>query len=155
MFKRHKAAIIVFLFLIMIIIISGINLYLMLENANTRNDRVRQSVESVLETIEAKKVTTPTQTVIIDNTPVKGVDYFDGRDGQNGTDGVNGESIKGDTGAPGKDGVNGKDGKDGNDALPIIVRCNTKKNRWETKYAGDSVWQVMNDEVIKCTIEEE
>lgn len=32
-------------------------------------------------------------------TPVKGVDYFDGKDGKNGTNGVNG-----------KDGINGKDG---------------------------------------------
>lgn len=40
-------------------------------------------------------------------TPIKGIDYFDGKDGKPGKDGVDG--------APGKDGVDGKDGKDGVD----------------------------------------
>ena len=59
-------------------------------------------------------------------TPVKGVDYFDGRNGTNGKDGytpIKGidyfDGAKGDTGAKGDkgdkgaDGVNGVDGKDG------------------------------------------
>jgi hypothetical protein len=53
-------------------------------------------------------------------TPIKGVDYFDGKDGINGIDGVNGidgkdgyTPIKGIDYSDGQDGLNGKDGKDG------------------------------------------
>lgn len=61
-------------------------------------------------------------------TPIKGVDYFDGKDGRDGKDGLDGKD-----GAPGRDGVDGKDftfdmftpeqlfmlkGKDGKDGPP-------------------------------------
>ena len=55
-------------------------------------------------------------------TPIKGIDYFDGKDGTNGKDGVNGKDgadgytpIKGIDYFDGKDGVNGKNGADGKD----------------------------------------
>lgn len=50
-------------------------------------------------------------------TPVKGKDYFDGQDGKDGVDGYT--PVKGVDyfdGTAGRDGVNGKDGKDGSDA---------------------------------------
>ncbi len=95
-------------------------------------------------------------------TPVKGVDYFDGRDGREGQQGPKGE--KGDTGAQGpvgpkgekgddgytpvkgvdyNDGVNGQDGKDG--ATPEF-RCNESRNMWQVRYSEDDVWQQVNDE---------
>jgi hypothetical protein len=61
-------------------------------------------------------------------TPIKGVDYFDGKDGKDGktpyiqdgywyidgaNTGVKAEGVNGTNGANGKDGVNGADGKDG------------------------------------------
>jgi hypothetical protein len=81
-------------------------------------------------------------------TPVKGVDYFDGKDGYtpvkyvdyfDGKDGTNG--------ADGKDGANGEDGKD----AYFDIRCNTNKNRWEIKYMIEESWQVLNGEAVSCT----
>jgi hypothetical protein len=47
-------------------------------------------------------------------TPIKGVDYFDGKDGINGKDGQDGYTpIKGVDYFDGKDGRDGIDGKDG------------------------------------------
>lgn len=48
-------------------------------------------------------------------TPVKGIDYFDGKDGKPGLDGVDG--------LPGKDGVDGKPGKDGHS--PVVTASKT------------------------------
>lgn len=49
-------------------------------------------------------------------TPVKGLDYFDGKDGLDGKDGVDGYTpIKGVDYFDGKDGIDGKDGQDGKD----------------------------------------
>lgn len=150
MFKRHRTAIIVYVVLLIIAIFSGLNLYLLIENANTRDERIQRSVEQVAASIRAeeKSITIPTQQPHI---PVKGIDYVDGKDGM---------SIKGDTGLPGKDGQSikgdtGVPGKDGNNGLTLEIRCNTRKNRWETKYTGDLNWQIMNNEVVKCTIDKE
>ena len=147
---RHKTAIIVGIFLLVIVIISGLNLFFLLENLNTRESRVKDSVERVLKSVEEKPVPTV-------HAPIKGVDYFDGKDGMSikgdrgeaGADGIDGQSIKGDTGAT------GVPGRNGNDGLTLEIRCNAKKNRWEIKYVGDLSWKLMNNEVVKCTIEEE
>jgi len=54
------------------------------------------------------------------NTPVKNVDYFDGKDGK---DGVNGQD-----GTNGKDGVNGQDGANGNDGANGLNGTDGKSN---------------------------
>lgn len=67
-------------------------------------------------------------------TPIKGVDYFDGKDGVDGQNGKDGKDFtfdmftpeqlallkgeKGKDGLPGKDGKNGIPGRDGKDGLP-------------------------------------
>lgn len=153
MIKRHKTAIIVSAFMLVIVIISSLNLVLLLENINSRDDRVKNGVEQVLNSMEAERREVIKQELQNIHIPVKGVDYFDGKngkDGRNGADGrdgingTDGNSIKGETG---EKGVDGKDG------LTIEIRCNAKKNRWEVRYVGDQLWQVMNGEVIKCTID--
>ena len=149
MIKKHKNAIFVALLLLVIIIITSLNLYFLLENMNTRDERVRHNVEQILQSIDIKQSPTPVLSIPV---PVKGIDYTDGKDGSNGKDGKNGIdgkdgiSIKGDTGAPGKDGVDG---------LTIEIRCNTSKNRWEIRYVGDTIWKVMNNEAVKCTVDNE
>ena len=153
MFRKHKMAIIISVFMLIIAIVSSINFYLMLENLNTRDDRVRKSVEQVLESVKKSEKIEPVQAMPPVYIPVKGVDYSDGKDGSNGKNGTNGKdgtSVKGDTGSAGIAGVNGKDGHDG---LTLEIRCNTRKNRWETRYVGDLTWQIMNNEVVRCTTE--
>lgn len=57
-------------------------------------------------------------------TPVKGKDYFDGKDGKNGIDGTNGKDgytpVKGVDYFDGKNGIDGKDGKDGIDGYTPV-----------------------------------
>ena len=133
MFRKHKMAIIISVFMLIIAIVSSINFYLMLENLNTRDDRVRKSVEQVLESVKKSEKIEPVQAMPPVYIPVKGVDYSDGKDGSNGKNGTN--------------------GKDGHDGLTLEIRCNTRKNRWETRYVGDLTWQIMNNEVVRCTTE--
>lgn len=85
-------------------------------------------------------------------TPIKGVDYFDGIKGDDGLQGIRGEQgVKGETGATGQTGTTGEKGLQGEPGKLIILRCNTKKNRWEYKYEGDDTWQILNDEKVACT----
>lgn len=66
-------------------------------------------------------------------TPIKGIDYFDGKDGRDGVNGAPGkdgytpikgidyfDGLPGKDGAPGKDGSNGRDGRDGIDGYTPI-----------------------------------
>lgn len=144
MIKRHKTAIFVGILLLVITIITSLNLYFLLENINTRDERVRHSVEQILQSIDIKKTPPPIINIPV---PIKGIDYTDGKDGRDGKDGLNGKdglSIKGDTGESGKDGADGQ---------TIEIRCNTRKDRWETRYVGDTVWKVMNNESVRCTVD--
>ena len=81
--------------------------------------------------------------------PKKGIDYFDGKNGTDGTDGVNGED-----GLNGKDGLDGKNGQDGKDGLTPMIRCNVTKNRWEVKYNTTDTWKILDNNPVKCTIED-
>ncbi len=77
-------------------------------------------------------------------------------------------------GRNGKDGANGVDGIDskshntietkviekqvikevpvkGDNGLTPIIKCNVEKNRWEYKFLVDKNWQLLNNEVVRCT----
>lgn len=88
-------------------------------------------------------------------TPVKGVDYFDGKDGKDGTDGADGKDsvsthvIEQQTVIK-EIPINGKDGVDGR--TPELS-CNERENRWEIRYFGDTRWKLLNGKIIKCTTE--
>lgn len=90
-------------------------------------------------------------------TPIKGIDYTDGKKGDKGEAGRNGTDSKS-TDTVEKETVikevpvNGKDGIDGK---TIILRCNALRNRWETSYIGDTTWSVIrdtNNDPIRCII---
>lgn len=106
-------------------------------------------------------------------TPIKNVDYFDGRDGLNGQDGVNTTVHDYTQTTITLSGTNGEKGDTGKSAYEIWLdlgntgteqdfidslkqvnypdfRCNTVKNRWEIKYPGDETWQILNGEVVPC-----
>lgn len=80
-------------------------------------------------------------------TPVKGVDYFDGK---NSISTYTTETVVKEVAINGKDGV---DGKNGNDGLTPELRCNIEKNRWEVRYSQESIYEVLNGEPVRCTIE--
>ena len=57
-------------------------------------------------------------------TPVKGVDYFDGKDGKDGINGKDGRTpVKGADYFDGKNGVDGKDGADGKSAYEVWLNA--------------------------------
>lgn len=72
-------------------------------------------------------------------TPVKGIDYFDGKDG-----------AKGDKGDKGEDGANGKDGKDGADGYTPIKGTDyfTEADKAEMVSAVISALPIYNGEVV-------
>lgn len=82
-------------------------------------------------------------------TPVKNVDYFDGK-----TPLKNVDYFDGDDGyTPVKD-VDYFDGANGTDGRTLYMRCNTEKNRWEQRYEGDGAWSIQPDQngkPVKCT----
>lgn len=140
----NKAAIrFTWVLLILLIIVTGIRIYLDIRNEGVI-DRATQLYIEARVSEEIEKIERPRDGTN-GYTPVKDVDYFDGRDGQDGADGADGED-----GAPGKSGEKGEDGKD----AYFEIRCNTEKNRWEVLYSVEENWQVLNGEPIPCTVGE-
>ena len=62
--------------------------------------------------------------------PIKGIDYVDGKDGVNGYSPVKGVDY-----------FDGNDGANGSDGRKIIQRCNSENNRVEWQYENDESWQ--------------
>lgn len=73
-------------------------------------------------------------------TPIKGVDFFDGKNGSDGKDGANG--TNGTNGVNGKDGANGEKGEPARD---LLIEC--IDGELSRRYEDDSFWQPMN---VKC-----
>lgn len=55
-------------------------------------------------------------------------------------------------GTNGTNGTDGKDGQNGQDGLTPQIRCNAQDDRWEVRYTPDDNWQLLNNEVVKCTV---
>lgn len=86
-------------------------------------------------------------------TPIKGIDYFDGKNGLDGKtpifkvdggmlyiryDEKESWTLLGNIqGADGLDGVNGKDGRDG---ISPVIRINEDVNEWEVSYDNGATW---------------
>jgi len=95
-------------------------------------------------------------------TPVKGVDYFDGRDGKPGPIGPTG--LPGYTPIKGIDYVDGKDGEPGSKGEPgeqgkagkeVEFRCRdfpVKPSRVEWRYVGDDSWTILHELKDKCKV---
>lgn len=95
-------------------------------------------------------------------TPVRGVDYFDGRDGSQGPPGPQGptgpqgvegpEGIQGSEGEPGPVGEQGPQGEQGAPGEPgqngreVEFRHNDEQDRTEWRYVGDDNWQVLYED---------
>lgn len=148
--------------LIVSILIGAFTAFLLWDNRQKIADQINSAVSEKIAGIDLPEAQHGTN----GRTPVKGVDYFDGKDGGQGPkggDGKNGEDgytpIKGVDYFDGKDGEDGKDGKDGVDGTNGVdapfyyQRCNESKDRWEYQYSGDTSWGVVmneNGEPAKC-----
>lgn len=131
----------------------------------SRNDQISKSIhDSVQSEIKNIQIPKPKDGYI----PVKGIDYFDGTNGNNATDEQVKKAVnewfeknppqviagpKGDTGEKGDKGDKG-DSIIGLEGLVTIIRCNTVKNHWEIKYHIEDNWQLLNNERVKCTVEQ-
>lgn len=78
---------------------------------------------------------------------------------KNGTDGTNGKDGQNATDTQVQQAVNSylkanpvKNGKDGLNGNTPQLRCNALKNRWEVRYSDDDNWQVLNGEIVKCSL---
>lgn len=93
-------------------------------------------------------------------TPVKGVDYFDGKDGQDGTNGRDGQQglqgvqglqgIQGTQGEKGDKGDTGAKGEAGESGKTPEIRCNTVRNQWEVRYSEEENWTVLGESPSPC-----
>lgn len=91
-------------------------------------------------------------------TPVKDLDYFDGRDGRNGKDSISTHTIleqptytnvpvagpRGDTGPEGPEGPEGPQGQQGNAGYVVFIR-EVSPGVFECQFAGDSAWQPISE----------
>lgn len=79
-------------------------------------------------------------------TPIKGVDYFDGKDSVSThtiETIIKEVAVKGEDGADGYTPVKGVDYDDG---LTPIIRCNESKDRWERRFSGSPSWTAILNE---------
>lgn len=147
-----KQTYILYVLALLILIFNVVTVFLLIEYKFKLVPSIANMVEEKVESIEIPKD---------GYTPIKNVDYFDGKPGENG---ANGKSIKGDRGDKGQTGKPGKSAYDlavdggfvGSleewlkSLQPADTRCNSDKNRWEVKYPLENNWQVMNGEVVPC-----
>lgn len=156
--NNNRPTILTWLLLVVLILISSFNIYLLIVNSDSLNDRLNDHernkiiIEKVEKAIDAKmidesKVRDIIQDYIVEPEVMHGQHGKDGKDGKDGVPGKDGKD-----GIDGKNGRDGKDGVDGKDAPIPIIRCNSDLNRWEVRYSEEDVWEIMNGEVVKCTI---
>lgn len=86
-------------------------------------------------------------------TPIKGVDYYDGKDGQDGKDSVSNHTETTIIKEVPLKGIDGIDGKDGENGKTPDIQCNPKKNRWEVRYNKEDQWKILGESPVKCTLE--
>lgn len=148
----------ILLFILIVLILA--NMYLLIKEREIFELRFNDSLKSMHEKIES--MSEEDKIPQDGNTPVKGVDYFDGKtpacyyeDSQcRGADGKDSVSTHTETTVIQEVPINGKNGNDGVDGKTPILRCNVQKNRWEVSYIGDNVWQILNGTPVPCTIKE-
>lgn len=157
---KYLTRIIVWAIVLLIIALSGFNLYLTYElSKNTYDNKSDiQSSKTHIESIRSEINDLSNKFEDAQKTPVL---------------------MKGEKGDPGLSGSNGKDGQDslsthtiekqslhqtiiqevpvkgekGDTGLTPEIRCNTDRNRWEVKYIIDSSWQILNNKTVKCMVE--
>lgn len=164
--KRSHLNIILWMVTIMAIMVAIFAVYM---TAQKESDL--RSLDEVIKQTVAREVSAAIQPSIQPKdgyTPIKNIDYFDGRHGKNATD----DQVQKAVDKYMKDNppqvTHGQDGKNATkeqieDAVnkwfelhpPLTpqTRCNVTKNRWEVRYGEDQAWQLMNNEKVKCTTE--
>lgn len=80
-------------------------------------------------------------------TPLKNVDYFDGKDGLNGNDGKDSKSTHTKETIIKETPIKGDKGDNG---LTPKIQCNTIRNRWEIRYNSNDAWEALNGEIVPC-----
>lgn len=152
---KKLTRVLIWLAVVLIIVLNFINLYLIMRqdekhdsnknsiaSTNVKIQEVERNIYSKIDSLEKSLSNQPA--------PRDGKDGRDGRDAVDGKDSlstsetriIQEKTIE-------KVPVNGKDGENG---ITPIIRCNQSKNRWEYKLLVEDNWQLLNNEVVKCTI---
>jgi hypothetical protein len=147
--NKRRVTILTWVLLAVLLILSSINIYLLVAYRESLDLRLqsdaatRDSIMGKIEDLEQKSLQESKVRDIIESYPIKeptdGVDGLDGRDGKDGVDGNNG--IDGYT--PQKD-------LDYFDGATPFLRCNQSENRWEIRYSKADIWEILNNEIVKC-----
>jgi hypothetical protein len=144
--KFDKGRTVTWLLLLFILIVL-FNIYTLIKE----RDQIYKSLESTIFNKVISNIPEP-KNGIDGDTPVKGIDYFDGRDGRDGENGKDGQDGRdGVDGAQGPQGIQGEKGEPGANGLTPQLRCNKEKNRWEVRYSDDQNWELLNGEKVRCT----
>lgn len=162
--KRYHY-IILWILLLSVLITTLAIVYLLNKQTQNIHEDVQNTVQEEIERLKIPQVNVGKDGY----TPIKNIDYFDGKDGKDGADGktVTNEQIRNAVSdymsknpiAAGRDGytptkgVDYSDGENGIDGKTLIIHCNSTKNRWEVKYNPVDTWQLLNGESVKCTTE--
>lgn len=162
---RRLAHFFMWVMIILVVLLSILNLVLIVRINEQQNDkliqqssdmadaekRINQHIDQVQNYIGTLK---PKDGY----TPKKGVDYFDGKNGSDGNNATD-EQIQNAVNTfmqshPLPSGADGKEGSDGTNGFTPTIRCNTFRNRWEVKYSDTGAWKLLNNESVKCTIDQ-
>lgn len=143
------------LLLLIIALLMAVYLYFMLHDRGLLDIKVNSAVSKAVSNIKVPAKPKDGYT------PIKNIDYFDGKDGANVTDTQVQQAV--DTymathpiknGKDGRTPVKGKDytdGINGNNGATPQIRCNTVRNWWEARYSSSDNWQLLNGEKVPCT----
>lgn len=140
--------------ILLIIVLSGINLYLTLKISalNDLHSNNFSSLDQKISNLQNKINSIPNNEGLKDGyTPVKGIDYFDGNNGKDGyaINGIDGKDSKS-THILEKETIIKEVPIPGPPGLTPEIQCNTLKNRWEIRFGIDSNYQLMGTEPVKC-----
>lgn len=160
--KRFKY-LLAWVFILLVVILNILNLILILQ-INSKNEQQQHDIQvqskeadaSLLKRIDDLNVYVQNINPKDGYTPKKGIDYFDGINGKDGLDGKNATDEQVQNAVNNymlaHPITNGTDGSNGVNGLTPDIRCNSVKNRWEVRYEGTTLWKILDNDPVKCTI---
>jgi hypothetical protein len=144
--NKRKASLLTWVLLASLLILSAINIYLLISYRTSLVDRlqndatIREEILNKVEVLDSKVLPEEKVRDIIESYSFE--DGTDGKDGSNGKDGIQGKN--------GSDGYTPQKNLDYFDGSTPSLRCNQEYNQWEMRYSEVDLWELLNNEIVKC-----
>jgi len=143
--RSHRTGLIVLILLGLLVAASVAIIFMIADLKQSQDQKIESTIERMIRDITPKD----------GYTPVKGIDYFDGKKGDKGDNAISTfetETIIEQVPLPGSTGDKGEKGDSGQNGATPLLRCNADRNRWEVRYGVDEKWRLLNNETVACTV---